>query len=259
MLEVRVVLAFMWERFRLTIFKMVVDVAVSVAPSYIVTNFLSSGYYYPSLGCPKYICSTTFLVSIFTYPILAAEKPWEKCEAIVIVIDLIAHLVWLWLISIRIARKWQAPPIRIDNTWLPLTSYSFVFAILLSTDREYYFSFWSLSHIACEIYWYLLRSDIPVNADSYQSAASGVPTDNDPNNTTVGYIYSPTIYMCPAWLIVQGGNLWQVINYMQVFVGGLDPTITDDHLKNVFSQYGEIVHMKIPAGKRCGFVQFSEK
>ncbi|WZZ19187.1 hypothetical protein YC2023_112276 [Brassica napus] len=64
--------------------------------------------------------------------------------------------------------------------------------------------------------------------DSYQSAASGVPTDNDPNNTTV-------------------------------FVGGLDPTITDDHLKNVFSQYGEIVHVKIPAGKRCGFVQFSEK
>ncbi|KAG2300935.1 hypothetical protein Bca52824_037407 [Brassica carinata] len=64
--------------------------------------------------------------------------------------------------------------------------------------------------------------------DSYQSAASGVPTDNDPNNTTV-------------------------------FVGGLDPTITDDHLKNVFSQYGEIVHVKIPAGKRCGFVQFTEK
>ncbi|CAE5957213.1 unnamed protein product [Arabidopsis arenosa] len=64
--------------------------------------------------------------------------------------------------------------------------------------------------------------------DSYQSAAAGVPTDNDPNNTTV-------------------------------FVGGLDQSVTDDHLKNVFGQYGEIVHVKIPAGKRCGFVQFSEK
>lgn len=29
---------------------------------------------------------------------------------------------------------------------------------------------------------------IRVNADSYQSAAGGVPTDNDPNNTTVGFI-----------------------------------------------------------------------
>lgn len=27
-----------------------------------------------------------------------------------------------------------------------------------------------------------------VNSDSYQSAAAGVPTDNDPNNTTVGYM-----------------------------------------------------------------------
>ncbi|XP_010546929.1 PREDICTED: polyadenylate-binding protein RBP45B [Tarenaya hassleriana] len=63
--------------------------------------------------------------------------------------------------------------------------------------------------------------------DSYQSG-QGIPTDNDPTNTTV-------------------------------FVGGLDPSVTDDHLRKVFGQYGEIVHVKIPAGKRCGFVQFSEK
>lgn len=27
----------------------------------------------------------------------------------------------------------------------------------------------------------------------------------------------------------------------------------------MFSQYGDIVHVKIPVGKRCGFVQFSDR
>nr|GEY05121.1 polyadenylate-binding protein RBP45-like [Tanacetum cinerariifolium] len=44
-----------------------------------------------------------------------------------------------------------------------------------------------------------------------------------------------------------------------VFVGSLDPNVTDDHLKQVFSQYGQLVHVKIPVGKRCGFVQFAER
>ena len=55
---------------------------------------------------------------------------------------------------------------------------------------------------ACAIHRYLLFSNVlwfsRVNADSYQSAASGVPTDNDPNNTTVGYIYMLLLYMCCA-------------------------------------------------------------
>lgn len=46
---------------------------------------------------------------------------------------------------------------------------------------------------------------------------------------------------------------------MQIFVGGLDPSVTDDILKTVFGQYGELVHVKIPAGKRCGFVQFANR
>ncbi|KAL0302043.1 UNVERIFIED_CONTAM: Polyadenylate-binding protein RBP45 [Sesamum radiatum] len=47
--------------------------------------------------------------------------------------------------------------------------------------------------------------------------------------------------------------------FLLVFVGGLDPNVTDDHLKQVFSQYGEVVHVKIPVGKRCGFVQFADR
>ncbi|GJT61994.1 putative reverse transcriptase domain-containing protein, partial [Tanacetum coccineum] len=44
-----------------------------------------------------------------------------------------------------------------------------------------------------------------------------------------------------------------------VFVGGMDRNVTDEHLKQVFSQYGQLVHVKIPVGKRCGFVQFAER
>ncbi|KAJ1436805.1 RNA-binding domain superfamily, partial [Sesbania bispinosa] len=42
-----------------------------------------------------------------------------------------------------------------------------------------------------------------------------------------------------------------------IFVGGLDPNVTDEDLRQPFSQYGEIVSVKIPVGKGCGFVQFA--
>jgi RNA recognition motif-containing protein len=62
---------------------------------------------------------------------------------------------------------------------------------------------------------------------SYQNN-QGVQGESDPNNTTI-------------------------------FVGGLDPSITEEHLKSLFGHYGELVHVKIPAGKRCGFVQFTNR
>lgn len=58
--------------------------------------------------------------------------------------------------------------------------------------------------------------------------SQGTQNDDDPNNTTI-------------------------------FVGGLDPNVTDEHLRQVFSQYGQLVHVKIPLGKRCGFVQFADR
>ncbi|XP_010276064.1 PREDICTED: polyadenylate-binding protein RBP45 isoform X1 [Nelumbo nucifera] len=62
---------------------------------------------------------------------------------------------------------------------------------------------------------------------SYQNT-QGTQNENDPNNTTI-------------------------------FVGGLDSNVTDEHLRQVFSQFGELVHVKIPVGKRCGFVQFANR
>nr|POE98881.1 polyadenylate-binding protein rbp47c [Quercus suber] len=44
-----------------------------------------------------------------------------------------------------------------------------------------------------------------------------------------------------------------------IFVGGLDPNVSDEDLKQPFSQYGDIVSVKIPTGKGCGFVQFANR
>ncbi|CAN0922240.1 Polyadenylate-binding protein RBP47C [Linum grandiflorum] len=44
-----------------------------------------------------------------------------------------------------------------------------------------------------------------------------------------------------------------------IFVGGLDLNVTDDDLKQTFSNHGEIVSVKIPVGKGCGFVQFADR
>ncbi|XP_062199631.1 polyadenylate-binding protein RBP47-like [Phragmites australis] len=44
-----------------------------------------------------------------------------------------------------------------------------------------------------------------------------------------------------------------------VFVGGLDPNVNEEVLRQTFSQYGEISSVKIPVGKQCGFVQFAQR
>ncbi|XP_010539063.1 PREDICTED: polyadenylate-binding protein RBP47C-like [Tarenaya hassleriana] len=41
-----------------------------------------------------------------------------------------------------------------------------------------------------------------------------------------------------------------------IFVGGLDPSVTDEDLRQPFAEYGDIISVKIPSGKGCGFVQF---
>ncbi|KAE8709866.1 Polyadenylate-binding protein RBP47 [Hibiscus syriacus] len=44
-----------------------------------------------------------------------------------------------------------------------------------------------------------------------------------------------------------------------IFVGGLDPSASEEDLRQPFSQYGEIVSVKIPLGIGCGFVQFASR
>ncbi|GJZ09904.1 polyadenylate-binding protein RBP47B' [Tanacetum coccineum] len=58
--------------------------------------------------------------------------------------------------------------------------------------------------------------------------AATIPMDTDPTNTTV-------------------------------YVGNLDPVITEEELRQLFMQFGDIVYTKIPVAKGCGFVQFTAR
>ncbi|CAA3009348.1 polyadenylate-binding RBP45-like isoform X1 [Olea europaea subsp. europaea] len=62
---------------------------------------------------------------------------------------------------------------------------------------------------------------------SYQTSG-GTQSEEDPSNTTI-------------------------------FIGNLDPNITEEHLRQVFGHYGQLLHVKIPIGKRCGFVQYADR
>nr|CAD1823222.1 unnamed protein product [Ananas comosus var. bracteatus] len=61
-----------------------------------------------------------------------------------------------------------------------------------------------------------------------KASSDGTHSESDPNNTTI-------------------------------FVGALDSNVSEDHLRQLFNPYGELVHVKIPPGKRCGFVQFASR
>ncbi|OWM83744.1 hypothetical protein CDL15_Pgr004174 [Punica granatum] len=57
----------------------------------------------------------------------------------------------------------------------------------------------------------------------------------------------------------QGSQSYNESNNTTIFVGGLDSDVTDDDLRQPFSQFGEVVSVKIPVGKGCGFVQFANR
>ncbi|CAH1450383.1 unnamed protein product [Lactuca virosa] len=44
-----------------------------------------------------------------------------------------------------------------------------------------------------------------------------------------------------------------------IFVGGLDSEVNDEDLRQTFIQCGEILSVKIPVGKGCGFVRFANR
>lgn len=48
-------------------------------------------------------------------------------------------------------------------------------------------------------------------------------------------------------------------NNTTVFVGGLSPQVSEDELRRYFSTFGDIIYVRIPAGKGCGFVQYVER
>ncbi|KAL4272714.1 hypothetical protein GQ457_13G002270 [Hibiscus cannabinus] len=66
-------------------------------------------------------------------------------------------------------------------------------------------------------------------------------------------------YQKAAYQNAQGSSGESDPNNTTIFVGGLDPSVSEDQLKQIFSQLGEVVHVKIPANKHCGFVQYANR
>ncbi|KAM3695120.1 hypothetical protein ACJW31_07G107100 [Castanea mollissima] len=60
-------------------------------------------------------------------------------------------------------------------------------------------------------------------------------------------------------VITQGSQSDGESTNTTIFVGGLDSDVTDEDLRQPFSQFGEIVSVKIPMKKGCGFVQFANR
>lgn len=46
---------------------------------------------------------------------------------------------------------------------------------------------------------------------------------------------------------------------LQIFVGNLDPNVAEEELRQTFLHFGEIINVKIPVGRGCGFVQFAAR
>lgn len=63
----------------------------------------------------------------------------------------------------------------------------------------------------------------------------------------------------PNGHFAQGSQSDGESNNTTIFVGGIDSDVTDEDLRQPFAQYGEIISVKIPAGKGCGFVQFANR
>lgn len=90
-------------------------------------------------------------------------------------------------------------------------------------------------------------------AAAYGTSSEGNQGESDPNNTTVRSIFKSPIKLIFLYYV---GVTSYIHSWVQIFVGGLDASINDDMLRQVFGQFGDLVHVKIPLGKRCGFVQY---
>ncbi|GER38353.1 nuclear acid binding protein [Striga asiatica] len=68
-------------------------------------------------------------------------------------------------------------------------------------------------------------------------------------------IYPPSVYPTAAQTIPVDND----INNTTVFIGNLDPNVSEEELRQIFVQFGDIIYVKIVAAKACGFVQFAAR
>ncbi|GFP87008.1 polyadenylate-binding protein rbp47b' [Phtheirospermum japonicum] len=68
-------------------------------------------------------------------------------------------------------------------------------------------------------------------------------------------IYPAPVYSAPVQTVPVDNDL----NNTTIFIGNLDPNVNEDELRQIFLQFGDIIYVKIPAAKGCGFVQFAAR
>ncbi|KAK4758157.1 hypothetical protein SAY87_019458 [Trapa incisa] len=86
------------------------------------------------------------------------------------------------------------------------------------------------------------------------SAATPKKTTSVPQQyATMKAAYPVAAYTAPP---VQTLPVDNDVNNTTIFVGNLDPNATEEELRHTFLQFGEIINVKIPVGKGCGFVEF---
>uniref|UniRef100_A0A2P2M2Q7 RRM domain-containing protein n=1 Tax=Rhizophora mucronata TaxID=61149 RepID=A0A2P2M2Q7_RHIMU len=68
-------------------------------------------------------------------------------------------------------------------------------------------------------------------------------------------LYPVSAYTTPMHVVTTDTDLTNTT----IFVGNLDPNVTEEELKQTFLHLGEIVYVKIPTGRGCGFVQFAAR
>ncbi|KAI9492447.1 hypothetical protein BDB00DRAFT_765354 [Zychaea mexicana] len=84
------------------------------------------------------------------------------------------------------------------------------------------------------------------------------------SSTTAANVSSPPTRSPPAAAqavsaaqVTAAASLFADPSNTTVFVGGLSAPIREDELRQYFSPFGEIMQVKIPPGKGCGFVQYA--
>ncbi|XP_021818088.1 polyadenylate-binding protein RBP47B'-like isoform X2 [Prunus avium] len=88
------------------------------------------------------------------------------------------------------------------------------------------------------------------------SAATPKKTTGFQQQYAAAKVYPVPAYTTPAVPVLPADY---DVNNTTIFVGNLDPNVTEEELKQTFMQFGEILYVKIPVDKGCGFVQFGTR
>lgn len=91
----------------------------------------------------------------------------------------------------------------------------------------------------------------------------GVATPKKPPSSTQQQYSSQAVILAGGYgangAMTQASQSGSDLSNTTVFVGGIDSDVTEEDLRQSFCQFGDVISVKIPVGKGCGFVQFANR